>query len=139
MPEAPGRALTDTLGRALRARRLLLVLDNCEHLLDACAALAEALLRAGPGVRVLATSRRPWGRPGEATWRVPPSWPAGPAGEARAPEALPPPEALLEYGAVRLFWSGRGTCGPPSSSPPPTPRRWCRSAPAWTGCPWPWS
>ena len=104
VPEAPGRTLTDTLGRALRTRRLLLVLDNCEHLLDACAALAEALLKAGPGVRVLATSRRPLGLAGEATWWVPPlAWPAGPAGEVLAPEALPPPEALLEYGAVRLF------------------------------------
>ena len=102
--EAPGRALTDTLGRALRNRRLLLVLDNCEHLLGACAALAQALLGAGPGVRVLATSRRPLGLAGEAVWWVPPlAWPAGPAGEELPPAALPPPGALLGYGAVRLF------------------------------------
>ena len=104
VPEVAGRAPTATLCQALRARRLLLLLDNCEHLLDACARLTAALLRAGPGVRVLATSRRPLGLAGEAVWWVPPlAWPAGPAGEALAPEALPPPEALLEYGAVRLF------------------------------------
>ena len=102
--EAPGRPLTDTLCRALRDKRLLLVLDNCEHLLDACARLADALLGACPGLRVLATSRRPLGLAGEATWWVPPlAWPAGPSGEPLPPAALPEPEALLGYGAVRLF------------------------------------
>jgi predicted ATPase/transcriptional regulator with XRE-family HTH domain len=102
--EAAGRPLTDTLCRALRDRRLLLVLDNCEHLLEACAALAAALLRSCSGVRVLATSRRPLGLAGEATWWVPPlAWPAGPAGEELPPAALPPPEELLGYGAVQLF------------------------------------
>jgi predicted ATPase len=102
--EEPGQAPTDALYRALRTRRLLLVLDNCEHLLGACAALAAALLGACPGLRVLATSRRPLGLAGEATWWVSPlAWPAGPAGEALPPEALPAPAALLEYGAVRLF------------------------------------
>ena len=56
---------------ALAGKRLLLVLDNCEHLLDACAALAEALLRGCPGLRVLATSREPLGIAGETAWRVP--------------------------------------------------------------------
>jgi predicted ATPase len=104
VPEVAGRAPTDALGRALRERRLLLVLDNCEHLLEACGALAAALLEACPGVRILATSRRPLGLPGEATWWVPPlAWPAGPAGEPLPPEELPEPGALLGYGAVRLF------------------------------------
>jgi predicted ATPase/DNA-binding XRE family transcriptional regulator len=49
-----------------------LILDNCEHLHEACADLAAALLRASPGARVLATSRRPLGLPGERVWRVPP-------------------------------------------------------------------
>ena len=53
-----------------RARRSL-VLDNCEHVIDACARLAEDLLRAGPGVRVLATSREPLHCEGEVAWRVP--------------------------------------------------------------------
>ena len=59
--EAPGRALPATLADALRPRRLLLVLDNAEHLVDACARLADALLRASPGLTILATSREPLG------------------------------------------------------------------------------
>ena len=56
----------------LRAAELLLVLDNCEHLLDACAELSGALLRAAPGLRVLATSREPLGFPGEVNCPVRP-------------------------------------------------------------------
>ena len=63
--ERPGEPPLQVLARALAGRRLLLVLDNCEHLLGACAALAETVLRAGPGVRVLATSHRALGVPGE--------------------------------------------------------------------------
>jgi non-specific serine/threonine protein kinase len=69
--DASGRPLTAALVAALRRRRLLLVLDNCEHLVGACAALADALLRACPHVRVLATSREPLGLAGEAVFRVP--------------------------------------------------------------------
>ena len=57
--------LLDSLMAALRARRLLLVLDNCEHLVDACAAVVSAILRACPWVRILATSRESLGVPGE--------------------------------------------------------------------------
>lgn len=60
-------ALTDYV----RDKRLLLILDNCEHLIAACAALAEALLRACPKLRILATSREALNIPGETTWRVP--------------------------------------------------------------------
>src|SRR5208337_1756798 len=56
----------------LRSAELLLVLDNCEHLLDGCAELAGALLRAAPGLRVLATSREPLGLPGEVVCLVRP-------------------------------------------------------------------
>ena len=52
-------------------RRVLLILDNCEHLIGACAELAEALLRACPDLRILTTSREPLNIPGEVTWRVP--------------------------------------------------------------------
>ena len=100
-----GRSLPDALADALRPGRVLLVLDNCEHLLDACAALAEHLLRACPGLRVLATSRQALGAPGEVTWLVPPLAPpqlpspaAGAAGPARLPAA-----AVATSGAVRLF------------------------------------
>ena len=67
-PEAP---LSDTLVRALEPRDLLLVLDNCEHLIDASAELVQRLLQACPKLRVLATSRQSLGIPGETTWRVP--------------------------------------------------------------------
>ena len=62
----------EALRYRLRAAELLLVLDNCEHLLDACAELAAALLGSSPGLRVLATSREPLGVAGEITYPVPP-------------------------------------------------------------------
>jgi len=71
LPDQPGRSTMDTLLRSVRDRRMLVVLDNCEHLLDASAELLVALLRAAPGLTVLATSREPIGVTGEATWRVP--------------------------------------------------------------------
>jgi len=61
-----------TLSQHLAGRQVLLVLDNCEHLLDACAVLASAVLRACPGVRILATSRQVLGVTGEVTFAVPP-------------------------------------------------------------------
>jgi predicted ATPase/class 3 adenylate cyclase len=64
--------LQETVIGSLRHRRVLLVLDNCEHLVQACAELAEVLLRACPNVRILATSREPLRAMGEATWRVTP-------------------------------------------------------------------
>jgi predicted ATPase/DNA-binding CsgD family transcriptional regulator len=69
--EAPGQPLIESLAASLSAKRLLLVLDNCEHLLPACAALVEHLLRACPLVRVLATSREALAIAGETAWRVP--------------------------------------------------------------------
>ena len=59
------------LGAQLAEWRALLILDNCEHLIGACAVLAEHLLGACPGLRILATSREPLRVPGEVTWRVP--------------------------------------------------------------------
>jgi predicted ATPase len=69
--DEPGRAPLVVLGDYLRRRIVLLVLDNCEHLIDACAQLAEALLRQCPGLRILATSREMLGVAGELAWRVP--------------------------------------------------------------------
>src|SRR5260221_991281 len=57
--EEPGRPLLDTLADALRPRRLLLALHNCEHLIDSCARLCHRLLVSSQGLRVLATSREP--------------------------------------------------------------------------------
>jgi predicted ATPase/class 3 adenylate cyclase len=69
--EEPGRSVFDTLEGFVAHRELLIVVDNCEHLIQDCAVLVEHLLRAGPGVRILATSRESLGLPGERIWRVP--------------------------------------------------------------------
>lgn len=69
--EEAGREPLETLKDELRGRELLLVLDNCEHLLHGCAEVATQLLITAPGVRLLATSREPLGVEGEWTWRVP--------------------------------------------------------------------
>jgi predicted ATPase/class 3 adenylate cyclase len=71
LPDQPGRSTTDTLQRFVAQRQMLVVLDNCEHLLDATAVLVLALLESCPGVRLLATSREPIGVAGEVSWRVP--------------------------------------------------------------------
>jgi predicted ATPase/class 3 adenylate cyclase len=71
LPDQPGRSTMDTLLRFVRDRQMLVVLDNCEHLLDASAELVVALLGAAPGLTVLATSREPIGVAGEVSWRAP--------------------------------------------------------------------
>jgi predicted ATPase/class 3 adenylate cyclase/DNA-binding CsgD family transcriptional regulator len=71
LPDRPGQSTIDTLQQHLRDRHLLLVLDNCEHLLDASASMVGALLGAAPRLTVLATSREPLCVPGEAAWQVP--------------------------------------------------------------------
>ncbi len=94
--EAPGHPLLVTLAEYLRDRRVLLVLDNCEHLVVACAQLAEALLRSCPYLRILATSREAVGIEGELTFRVP---------SLSVPDLqrLPALEQLIDHEAVRLF------------------------------------
>ena len=69
--QEPGRPVADTLVEAVGRRSLLVLLDNCEHVLDGCAKLADALLRNCPGVALLATSREPLGIGGEHVYRVP--------------------------------------------------------------------
>jgi len=69
--EGPQQPTTAALVTALRLKHLLLVLDNCELTAAACAELADVLLRACPGIRILATSRQPLGMAGETTFRVP--------------------------------------------------------------------
>jgi predicted ATPase/class 3 adenylate cyclase/DNA-binding CsgD family transcriptional regulator len=71
LPEQPGHSTTETLVRFVAGRRMLLVLDNCEHLVDPVAELTTALLSACPEVTLLATSREPIGVDGEVIWRVP--------------------------------------------------------------------
>ena len=90
-----GNASPRSVASALGTKQLLLVLDNCEHVLDAAARMAEALLRENPAARVIATSREPLRAEGEWVYRVPPL-------------AVPPDndwdgEDPLRFGAVRLF------------------------------------
>ena len=70
--ERPGEPVAESLAAALAGQQMLLVLDNCEHVLDSAAALCGALLAAADDVRVLATSREPVGVAGEARYRLPP-------------------------------------------------------------------
>jgi non-specific serine/threonine protein kinase len=67
----PDHSLEEALAEYFRTRRVLLLLDNCEHLIAGCAQLVEPLLRAAPGLHVLATSREGLGVAGETVWRVP--------------------------------------------------------------------
>ncbi len=71
LPDQPGRSTLETLTKFVGDRQTLVVLDNCEHLLDATASLAAELLATCPGLQVLATSREPTGVPGEVTFQVP--------------------------------------------------------------------
>ncbi|QFG21654.1 BTAD domain-containing putative transcriptional regulator [Actinomadura sp. WMMB 499] len=100
-PDAP----LDRLAAALAERRLLLVLDNCEHVVEQAAELAERLLGRVPGLRVLATSREPLGTPGEVVWAVPPlDVPArNRTGGADGTDGTVDAAALAESSAVRLF------------------------------------
>jgi predicted ATPase/class 3 adenylate cyclase len=92
--EEPGRPLIGTLADAVGQRRLLLLLDNCEHVIDACARLADALLRSCRNVVLLATSREPLCIDGERVYRVPPL--DTPADDDEA-------DAIRASEAVRLF------------------------------------
>jgi predicted ATPase/class 3 adenylate cyclase/DNA-binding CsgD family transcriptional regulator len=71
LPDQPSRSTMDTITRFVADRQMLVVLDNCEHLLDASATLVVALLGASPGMTLLTTSREPIGVSGEVSWRVP--------------------------------------------------------------------
>jgi non-specific serine/threonine protein kinase len=94
--EKPGQPVVETLGDAFGDRRLLLVLDNCEHLISTCADLAYLLLMRSPSLRVLATSREPLGIPGEVTWNLPPM-------ALPSRDAVQDPATLLQSESVRLF------------------------------------
>jgi predicted ATPase/DNA-binding SARP family transcriptional activator len=95
-----GRPLTEMLVEYVQPRHLLLLLDNCEHLISDCAALADLLLRACPRLHILATSREALGVAGETRWRVP-------SLHTPDPRTLPAggelPSLLADYDAVRLF------------------------------------
>ena len=94
--EEPSRPLSATLVERLRDQRILLLIDNCEHLLEACADLASTLLRACPGVRILATSREGLGVSGEQIYHVPPLG-------LPDPHPMSPLDSVGSAEAVRLF------------------------------------
>jgi len=100
--EEHGRSAAATLADALRGRRLLLILDTCEHLVDAVADLARDLIASCPQLRVVATSREPLRVRGETVWRVQPlSLPAEQAAQSGLAET--DPAAAAEHEAVQLF------------------------------------
>lgn len=86
--------LTKKLIRVLRPKTILLILDNCEHLLEACAQLADTLLKNCPNLKILATSREPLGITGEAQYHVP---------SLALPNVQQLLEKIVEYESVRLF------------------------------------
>ncbi|MGH3469585.1 MAG: ATP-binding protein, partial [Thermocrispum sp.] len=94
LSDQSARPATDVLVKALRQSRLLLVLDNCEHLVGECAQLIDTLVRACPGLVVLVTSRQSLGLAGERILPVPP---------LAIPEPSEPPDRLPRFDAVRLF------------------------------------
>ncbi|MEA2781882.1 MAG: hypothetical protein QOK29_3426, partial [Rhodospirillaceae bacterium] len=91
-----GSMSPDRVAAALGSKHLLVVIDNCEHLIGAAAGMAEALLRAGPGVHVIATSREPLRAENEYVFQVPPlAVPAEDSWEM---------DHILQHGAIRLFF-----------------------------------
>ena len=94
--DEPQRPVIDMLCDYLREKKTLLILDNCEHLVNACAQMADKLLRLAPNIRILASSREALGIAGEVTYRVP---------SLGLPdmEHLPSIESLSQFEAVKLF------------------------------------
>ena len=99
--EQPGRPLTATISEYLEPRTVLLLLDNCEHLLSGCAQLAGKLLRECAGLRILATSREPLGVTGEMVHQIP---------GLKFPDFQQSlsPEQLASYEAIQLFVARAG-------------------------------
>jgi predicted ATPase/DNA-binding winged helix-turn-helix (wHTH) protein len=94
--EQPTRTLIETLSDYLASKKLLLVLDNVEHLLEACVRLVDEIVRHGPDITVLVTSRERLGMAGELTYRVPSLTVPSPGDNVAS-------NALLAYEGVRLF------------------------------------
>ncbi|WP_119726849.1 BTAD domain-containing putative transcriptional regulator [Thermomonospora amylolytica] len=105
LPAGAAVRAADRVTRALHDRRLLLVLDNCEHVIGSVAGLAHRLLAADPGVRILATSRETLGVGGEAVWTVPPL-------ELPYAATETGPATLQRFSAVRLFTARAAAAAP---------------------------
>jgi len=93
--EDPGRPLVELVTDYLRAKTALVILDNCEHLIEACARLAESLIQACANLKILASSREALGIAGETTYRVPSLY--------LPDQTQVTGEAILEYESVQLF------------------------------------
>src|SRR4029077_4915206 len=96
LTEQPGKRLIDTINEHLAPKSLLIVLDNAEHLLDACVQLIDRILRCSSSIAMLVTSRQRLGLTGERTYRVPSLTVPG-TSEALTPQTVSP------YEGVRLF------------------------------------
>ncbi|MFJ7899463.1 ATP-binding protein [Streptomyces sp. NPDC096198] len=103
--DQPSATTIDIIIDYLGSHEVLLVLDNCEHLIDDCALFVDAVVRACPRVRILATSRQSLGVYGESTLVVPPL-------PVPDPEAVPSPDALTQYDSVKLFVDRAGAVLP---------------------------
>ena len=119
----------ETLLDALALQDVLIVLDNCEHLIGGCAKTADAVLRRCPRVHLMATSREPLGIGGETIYRVPPLSLPGPGdGGFSAPGSSDAVALFVERAKEQgagLLWTRKPA------------RWWRRSARGWTGCRWP--
>jgi predicted ATPase/DNA-binding CsgD family transcriptional regulator len=100
--QEPGRPAVDTLVAAVGGRSLLVLLDNCEHLISACAKVADALMRSCPNLTLLATSREPLGIDGEQVYRIP---------SMATPAEGDDTQAIQSCEAVRLFEDRAGAQG----------------------------
>ncbi len=94
VPDQPGKPVLESVADSVAAKRMLVVLDNCEHVADAAAAAADAILRRAQEVTIVATSREPLRVEGEVVWRTPP---------LPAPPEDVSSEAASTFAAVELF------------------------------------
>ena len=118
----------DTLVEAVGGRSLLVLLDNCEHVIGACAKLADALLRGCPNLALLATSREPLGIDGEHVYRVP---------SLGVPADGDDAAAIRASEAVRLLADRAAAQGVTLASDARPPRWWGGSAGGWMASRWP--
>jgi predicted ATPase/DNA-binding CsgD family transcriptional regulator len=100
--EEGGRTLEEKLALKLGAEATLLILDNCEHLLEGCASLVDTLLKRCPRLQVLATSREPLGVEGECVWHVPPMEVPSLSGEGSDPANLESVRLFVERARLRV-------------------------------------
>ena len=122
--EQPGVPAAEAVARVLARQQVLLVLDNCEHVIGAAAELCAGLLAACDDARVLATSREPLASAGEARYRLAPLTLPGPGDSPGESEAVALFADRVRRAARGSPWTGRAA------------RRWRRSWRGWTGCRW---